>query len=91
MTRDVNRKQWAQKIDPRLPVALFSGDMDPVGDYGSGVRKVYRMLKQAGVQDVELHLYPEARHEVLNETNRDEVYQEILNWCDAKLSDRTVR
>lgn len=91
MTRDVNRKQWAQKIDPRLPVALFSGDMDPVGDYGSGVRKVYQMLKQAGVQDVELHLYPEARHEVLNETNRDEVYQEILNWCDAKLSDRTVR
>lgn len=91
MTRDVNRMEWARKMNPQLPVALFSGEMDPVGDYGKGVRKVYEMLKRAGLNDVELHLYPEARHEVLNELNRGEVYQEILNWCDRKLPERTIQ
>ena len=88
MMRDVNQPQWAQKVDKRLPVSLFSGAMDPVGDYGSGVRTVYEMLKRAGVQDLELHLYDGARHEVLNETNRGQVYQDILSWCDARIARR---
>ena len=81
--RAVNRPQWAQKVDKRLPVALFAGDADPVGDYGRGVESVYRALKDAGVKDVFLKLYPGARHEILNETNRAEVYADILAWCDA--------
>ena len=48
--RAVNRPQWAQKVDKRLPVALFAGDADPVGDYGRGVESVYRALKDAGVK-----------------------------------------
>ena len=81
--RAVNRPQWAQKVDKRLPVALFAGDADPVGDYGRGVESVCRALKDAGVKDVFLKLYPGARHEILNETNRAEVYADILAWCDA--------
>ena len=81
--RAVNRPQWAQKVDKRLPVALFAGDADPVGDYGRGVESVYRALKDAGVKDVFLKLYPGARHEILNETNRAEVYADILAWCVA--------
>ena len=68
-----------------MPVALFSGDKDPVGDYGKGVVKVYELLCNAGVQDVSLKLYEGGRHEMLNETNRQEVYRDILNWCNTHL------
>lgn len=86
--RTVNRPDWAQKVDQKLPVALFAGDMDPVGDYGKGVERVYRALQSAGVEDVSLKLYPGARHEILNETNRGEVYADVLAWCDAHLAQR---
>lgn len=84
MTYDVNKQEWADRVDKHLPVALFSGLMDPVGDYGKGVRAVYDMLKSEGVKDLEMHLYDGARHEVLNETNRAEVYADILRWCDLR-------
>lgn len=44
----VSTKAWAQAIDKDLPVLLIAGDCDPVGDYGSGVRKVWAMLGDAG-------------------------------------------
>ena len=55
---------------------------DPVGDYGKGVKKVEELLRQAGVKDLELKLYPEGRHEMLNEINRDEVYRDVLRWLE---------
>ena len=64
---------------------LLSGEEDPVGAYGKGVRKVYNRLRQAGAQDVQLKLYPGARHEMLNEINREQVYQDILAWCEERL------
>lgn len=81
----VNTPQWAQKLDKRLPVMLFSGDMDPVGDYGKGVRVVYELLQQAGVEDVSLKLYSGGRHEMINEVNRDEVYADVLAWCQKHI------
>ena len=59
--------------------------MDPVGDYGKGVRKVYQMLRKAGVKDVEMKLYHGARHEILNETNRQQVYADVLAWCEKHI------
>lgn len=85
MTREVNRPAWAESLDKNMPVALFSGDADPVGNYGGGVRKVCNMLRRAGMKDVCIHLYPDMRHEVLNEVGRGEVYQDILSWCDEKV------
>lgn len=84
--RDVNRPQWAQKMRRDLPVALFAGDMDPVGNYGKGVETVYNALKNAGVADLTLKLYPGARHEILNETNRAEVYEDVRAWCDGHIA-----
>lgn len=84
----VNKPAWAEKVDKQLPVLLFSGDMDPVGDYGKGVEKVYHMLKKADVQDVELRLYRGGRHEMLNEVNREEVYRDVLAWCNARVGTR---
>jgi alpha-beta hydrolase superfamily lysophospholipase len=83
--RAVSRPEWAGAFPKALPVALFAGDMDPVGDYGKGVEKVYRMLEDAGVKDVSIKLYPGARHEILNEINRAEVYEDVRAWCDAHL------
>lgn len=79
-----NRKEWFERFPKKLPVALFSGAEDPVGDYGRGVRQVYQRLKAAGVSDVSLTLYPGARHEVLNEINRQAVYNGILLWMGER-------
>ena len=83
--KQVSNLQWAQKIRRDLPIWLFSGDMDPVGDYGKGVKKVAEMLRQAGIKDVRLTLYPGGRHEMLNETNRQQVYQDLLAWAEKSL------
>jgi alpha-beta hydrolase superfamily lysophospholipase len=61
-----------------LPVHLFSGDRDPVSRGGKGVRELHERLRSAGLTDVSMRLYPEGRHEMLNETNRDEVMRDVL-------------
>ncbi len=63
-----------------LPVLFISGDRDPVGDMGRGVQKVYQSFLDAGMKDVTLRLYPGARHELFNETNRDEVFRDLSVW-----------
>ena len=65
-----------------MPVYIFSGDQDPVGGLGKGVRHVYEMFKEAGMQDVTLQLYPGGRHEMLNEINREDVMEELVNWLE---------
>ena len=66
---------------------MLTGDMDPVGDYGKGVRKVCERLGKAGVQDIKLKVYGGARHELLNELNREEVESDILEWIQSHLPD----
>jgi len=65
------------------PVFLFSGENDPVGHMGKAVKWVYDMLKRYGVKEVTLKLYPEARHELLHELNRGEVYNDVLDWLET--------
>lgn len=81
----VNAKAWAQRLRKDLPVLLYSGDYDPVGNYGKGVRAVYGMLVKAGQEDVTLKLYPGGRHEMHNETNRDEVFRDLIDWCNVRI------
>lgn len=71
-----------ERIPKNLPVLMVSGDADPVGDYGRGVRKAYESLCGAGLENVQLKLYEGARHELLNETNRSEVMNDILSWLE---------
>lgn len=68
-----------------LPVLFFSGARDPVGNMGHGVRRSAREFRRAGMQDVECRLYPEGRHEMLNEPNHMEVYRDVLQWIQSKL------
>ncbi|MBS7263117.1 MAG: lysophospholipase [Eubacteriales bacterium] len=67
-----------------LPVFFIAGDMDPVGEKGKGVRRAYERFLRAGMTDVAIKLYPDCRHELLNELNRDEVMSDVLNWLSEK-------
>ena len=85
----VSRKGWGFCIPKDLPIYLFSGTDDPVGDFGKGVEKVYKHLLHLEMKDVSMRLYEKGRHEMLNEVNREEVYQNILRWLDEKLLRKT--
>jgi len=74
-----NSKNLA-KIPKNLPMFLISGSMDPVGEFGKGVQKVFNNFTSLGVNDIKIKLYDGGRHEMLNEINRQEVYKDILNW-----------
>lgn len=82
MVRLVSGSQWAQQVPKGLPVLLVSGDKDPVGDFGKGVREVESLLRQAGVSDLTCKLFPEDRHEILFELDRQDVFRYILEWCE---------
>jgi alpha-beta hydrolase superfamily lysophospholipase len=73
------------KIDKKLPIYLFSGAMDPVGGQGLGVKKLATVLKGAGIENIRCKLYPGGRHEMLNETNKLDVYEDLLSWLDNQL------
>ena len=78
-------KKNISKMDITTPVFFISGDEDPVGGYGKGVMQTYTAFVMAGCTDVSIKLYPGGRHEMLNETNRCEVYRDILAWINEKM------
>lgn len=81
----VSVPEWAESVPKDLPILLLSGEDDPVGDYGEGPKAVARRLKDAGVKEVTCQLYPGGRHEMFNETNRQEVYEDLLAFLEGHL------
>lgn len=74
------------KVPKALPLYIFSGDRDPVGHNGSGVKKlVDNYHNHAGSQDLSLKLYPGARHDLLHESNAAEIIADLLAWIDSRL------
>jgi alpha-beta hydrolase superfamily lysophospholipase len=71
------------QVATHLPLRLIAGDRDPVGEMGAGVRRLRDAYAAAGLSQVSLQLYPGARHELVNETNRDEVMRDLVAWFDA--------
>ena len=76
----ITAKRNIDRMPKTLPVLFISGDADPVGEEGKGVLRAYKMFLDAGMSDVQMKLYPNARHELLNEVNRAEVYDDVLAW-----------
>lgn len=73
------------RMDRATPVYIFSGDQDPVGAQGRGVKKVEKMFRDTGCGDVTVKLYPGGRHEMFNETNKQEVLEDLLGWLEEKI------
>ena len=65
-----------------LPVFFIAGGDDPVGNYGLGVRQAVEEFKKHGMAQVDLKIYPLGRHEILNEINRQEVYEDVATWIE---------
>ena len=74
-----------RKIPHDLPIYVFGGSLDPVGEQSKGLLQLVNIYKELGIKDLQYKLYPEGRHESLNEINRDEVSQDVINWLNSHL------
>ncbi|MDR1587710.1 MAG: lysophospholipase [Treponema sp.] len=87
----IHKPELMEKISRDLPIYIFSGSADPVGDMGASPTKLVNAYRSLGIKDLEFVLYPDARHETLNETNREEVMDNLLSWirrhCNAASRD----
>ena len=88
--RKIHRPKNMGKMPKDLPVLLFSGKLDPVSKEGEGVRMVQKMFEEQGIKKLEVKLYAEGRHEMLHENNKEEVYQDILDWIKEKTGEPSV-
>ena len=80
------KKEYYSQINPEKPLLIIAGGDDPVGAYSKGVRKLEKFYaKKAKVNDITTHIYDGARHEILNEKCKQQVYDDVANWLDAKL------
>lgn len=75
-----NSTEWYKTVRSDAPIYILSGSMDPVGEYGKGVKKVYDKLKSTNHTNVKLKIYTDSRHEILNEINKKEVIYDIDEW-----------
>jgi len=82
----INQKQNISKIQKDLPILMISGEDDPVGNFSIGVKKVYEEYKALEIKDIELKIYKNFRHEILNETNRIQVYSDVIEWINKKIN-----
>ncbi len=85
-----SRPTEVAKIRKDLPMLLISGSDDPIGGYGKGVWKVARQYYDAGISKLSVHLFDGMRHEILNETNNQLIYQTILKWLEKKIYEQQL-
>lgn len=84
LLQNINKKSWYKRVPRDLPILIVSGREDPVGDMGTGVRKVASSLVKSEHQ-VETILYPGKRHALVNEKGREEVFEDIKSFMDYKI------
>lgn len=79
------KKNLIRQANKELPIYVVSGEKDPVGGYGKEIKKLLSIYKKSGFTNVSSKLYPECRHELLNELNNDEVYTDINQWISKRI------
>ncbi|WP_186580952.1 alpha/beta hydrolase [Aquibacillus kalidii] len=84
----IHQKQNIEKMDKDIPILFISGEQDPVGNRSKGVLKVMEQFNKIGMNHVDQIFYPEARHELLQETNKHEVYQDVLDWLNDQINEK---
>ena len=80
--KTVYRPESLGGIPKSLPIFIASGDKDPVGGNGELVSRLYEEYRALGLTNLDIKLYPDARHEILNELNKEEVYADFLAFID---------
>jgi len=88
--RDVHRPRAIARIPKDLPIFVASGGDDPVGRYGEGPTRLVRSLIKGGAAKTSLRVYRLARHELVNELNRDEITSDLIAWIDARTRERAA-
>lgn len=78
--RSIHKVENMSKINKEMPIYIFAGDKDPVGNFGMGIINLRDKLKKFGVKDVQYKLYENGRHEMLNEKIKDEVMEDTIRW-----------
>lgn len=81
----IHKPELIDRIPKNIPLLVVSGEADPVGKNGAGIRQFVGQLKTRGITNITMKLYPNARHELLNETNRAEVMDDLKNWLQNQL------
>lgn len=72
-------------MDKNLPILLISGEKDPVGDCGKGVQATEKVMRKAGIKDIEVKMYLGLRHDILHEKEKEQIYVDIYNWITKRL------
>lgn len=85
LTQHSIKRSMIKLTKTELPLLIISGEKDPVGGYGKDVQKYLSVLKKLGFSNVTSKLYPECRHELLNELNNEEVFSDIQQWISKRL------
>ncbi|CUH93678.1 hypothetical protein SD1D_2150 [Herbinix luporum] len=85
LTANAANKKLLSKTKADLPLFIISGEKDPVGGYGKDVKELITVYKSLGFTNIDYKLYPDCRHELLNELNKHEVYEDIYNWISKKI------
>ena len=80
------QKENLSKMRKDLPIFFIAGGDDPVGNFGKGIHACAKAFEKAGMEDISVKLYPLFRHEILNEINKEEVYNDIVKWLKLRLS-----
>ncbi len=79
----IQKKENLKKMKKTLPVLFAAGEEDPVGAYGKGVKQAFDAFQKQGMTAAEIKLYPAMRHEILNETGRETVYEDLRTWAES--------
>jgi alpha-beta hydrolase superfamily lysophospholipase len=83
--QQISKASNLAQIDPGLPLLVIGGECDPVSE-GKRLKDLADALRAAGSRHLQLTVYPQARHELFNESNRDEIVADVLNWIAQALS-----
>ena len=85
MTSNASSRKLISMTKLELPMYIISGEKDPVGGYGKDVKRLLATYKKLGFSNVAYKLYPDCRHELLNELNSEDVYSDINNWITKRI------
>ena len=81
----IQNREHLARMRKDLPVFFIAGGDDPVGNYGKGVHQTADAFRKAGMTDVSVRVYPLCRHEILNEINKEEIYEDVAQWIRDKI------